>query len=308
MKIHLFYRIALLIVLTTMGICNTFANIMPESMIKEFAKSMEQAGNGLCSCYADHRTIVFEFSLSDNSYLKEMDKEKIANNLEDELAAMCATNFINVLYIIHYTDNAGNARTKYINLGVTDFLNYNKNKVLFSTKNHPKALGVNLTMTQPKGWTAEDGDGPHIIQKFTSSQGGNYTSYMIQMNPMPTFISKREAKEIFAGKDGYGIDLDEWTNNLFPKTQNVEIISTSEDVVGNYPAHRVEYKYILTKQGIKMNIYCVSWFIFYEDVFVTLYGNANTDDPKEMEMYSNLFNIITNNVHFYDQYYDINYE
>ena len=287
-------------------ICS-YATIMSESMIKEFAKALEQKGNGQYDCYADHRTLVFEFYLSDNSYLKEMDRDKIANNIEDELATMCATNFINVRYIVHYWDNAGNARVKQVNLGASDFLGFNGNKETFSTKSHPKAYGVNLTMTKPKGWTAEEGDGPHIVQKFIVKQGGNYTSYMIQMNEMPTFISKREARDIFSGKDGYGIDLDEWTNNLFPGMDNVVIISTSDDVVGNYPARRVEYKYTATKQGLTLNIYGVSWMIFYEDVYITLYGAANTDDPKEMKMFGNLFNLITTNVHFYDQYNDKNY-
>ena len=280
---------------------------MPESMINEFAKVLEKKGNGQYNCYADHRTLVYEFYLSDNSYLKEMDHDKIVKNLEDELATMCATNFINVRYIVHYWDNAGNARVKQVNLGASDFLGINGNKEIYSTKNHPKAYGVNLTMAKPKGWTAEEGDGPHIIQKFTVMQGGNYTSYMIQMNEMPTFISKREARDIFSGKDGYGIDLDEWTKDLFPGMQEVEIISTSDDVVGTYPARRVEYRYSTTRQGITLNIYGVVWMIFYEDVYITLYGAANTDDTKEMKMFGNLFNLITTNVHFYDQYNDKNY-
>ncbi len=299
-------KIILLVVFTFISFCS-FATIMSESMIKEFAKALEQRGNGQYDCYADHRTLVFEFYLSDNSYLKEMDREKIASNLEDELAAMCATNFINVRYIVHYYDNAGNARVKNVNLGASDFIGLNGNKELFSTKDHPKSYGVNLTMVKPKGWTAEEGDGPHIVQKFTVKQGGNYTSYMIQMNEIPTFVSKREAKEIFSGKDGYGIDLDEWTNNLFPGMDNVVIISTSDDVVGNYPARRVEYKYTATRQGLTITLYGVAWMIFYEDVYITLYGGANTDDPKEMKMFGNLFNLITTNVHFYDQYNDKNY-
>ena len=77
--------------------------------------------------------------------------------------------------------------------------------------------------------------------------------------------------------------------------------------MGNYPAHRVEYKYTAKKQGLTLNIYGVAWMIFYEDVYITLYGAANTGDPKEMKMFGNLFNLITTNVHFYDQYNDKNY-
>ena len=306
MRRRIIYKLVLLLIVI-IGPLYSYATIMSESMIKEFAKALEKKGNGQYDCYADHRTLVFEFYLSDNSYLKEMDRDKIANNLEDELASMCATNFINVRYIVHYWDNAGNARVKQVNLGASDFLGVNGNKEIYSTKNHPKAYGVNLTMVKPKGWIAEEGDGPHIVQKFTVKQGCNYTSYMIQMNEMPTFVSKREAKEIFSGKDGYGINLDEWTNNLFPGMDNVVIISTSDDVVGNYPARRVEYKYTATRQGLTITLYDVAWMIFYEDVYITLYGGANTDDPKEMKMFGNLFNLITTNVHFYDQYNDKNY-
>ena len=154
----------------------------------------------------------FEFFLFDDEYLDNFEKSKIIDNVEGELATLCATNFIDVKYIIHYINKVGNRSIKNVRLNYSDFLNLSGNtKEVYTTKDSPKGLGVNMTISKPKGWEAVDGDGPHIVQKFEVKQNGNYTCYLIQMNAMPTFISKKEAKEIMSGNPGYDIDWNEST-------------------------------------------------------------------------------------------------
>ena len=36
----------------------------------------------------------------------------------------------------------------------------------FSTEGHPKARGVNLTLSYPEGWLSVPGERPHMIQSF----------------------------------------------------------------------------------------------------------------------------------------------
>lgn len=288
---------------------SVYANIASEKDIKELAKGMARKSGGQFECYTDQRTLVFEFYLLDNSYLENFDKNKIIDNLETDIAALCATNFIDVKYIIHYTNKYGNEAVKNVRINSSDFLNLRgDSKMTYSTKDSPKGLGVNMTISKPKGWEAVDGDGPHIVQKFEVKQNGNYTCYLIQMNAMPTFISKKEAKEIMSGNPEYDIDWNNYINHIFPASaENSKTISVSDDIVGTYPAKKVEYSYQTSKMGLTMSIYGVGWMLFYEDVLISLNGCTTTNDKKEFNGFNALFSLITNSVHFFDIYNDTDY-
>ena len=301
-------KLVLIVLSSIISIC-AFANIASEKDIKDLAKGLEKKGNGQFMCYAEHRTIIFEFFLFDDEYLDNFEKSKIINNVEGELATLCATNFIDVKYIIHYINKVGNRSIKNVRLNYSDFLNLSGNtKEVYTTKDSPKGLGVNMTISKPKGWEAVDGDGPHIVQKFEVKQNGNYTCYLIQMNAMPTFISKKEAKEIMSGNPDYDIDWNNYINNIFPSSaENSKIISVSDDIVGTYPTKRIEYSYQAPKMGVTMSIYGVGWMLFYEDVLISLNGCTTSDDEKEFNGFNALFSLITNSVHFYDIYNDKDY-
>ena len=288
---------------------SVYANIASEKDIKELAKGIARKGGGQFECYADQRTLVFEFYLMDNSCLENFDKYKIIDNLETDIAALCATNFIDVKYVIHYTNKYGNEAIKNVQINSSDFLNLRGDyKRIYSTKDSPKGLGVNMTISKPKGWEAVDGDGPHIVQKFVVQQNRNYTCYLIQMNAMPTFISKKEAKEIISGNPEYGVEWNNYVENIFPvSAENSKIISVSDDIVGTYPAKKVEYSYQASKMGVTISIYGVGWMLFYEDVLISLNGCTTSDGKKEFNGFNALFSLITNSVHFYDIYNDKDY-
>lgn len=288
---------------------NCFAAILSESEIRVLATEMEKRSNGSFNAHVEGRTIVIETFLFDNSYIKNLTKENIANSFEDELVVLCATNFINVRYDVHYVDNAGNDRKKQVLLGLSDFLNYNSDmRERIYLKDHPKANGVNLSLVKPRGWTNKEGDGPHIVKNFEAIQRNNYTTYMVHTTSLPTFVSKREAQEAF---DAYSEDKNELRqllNDWFSTLPNVNILSERTELVGRYPAKRVEYTYAPTAQGITLKLYAVAWMIFYEDTLVTLVGTAMSDDKDEMQKYGILFDMITGSVRFFDQYTDNDYD
>jgi len=41
----------------------------------------------------------------------------------------------------------------------------------FSSKDHPKALGIDLTLQVPRSWKGQEGERPHIVQKWKSQYG-----------------------------------------------------------------------------------------------------------------------------------------
>lgn len=301
-------NIIVLLLLMALG-SNCFATILSESDIKTLASELEKRSNGQFNCHSEGRTLVFEMFILDNSYLKGLTNDKIVNSLEDELVVLCATNFIQVRYDIYYWDNAGNERKKKVDLGLSDFLNYNSDtRERISLKDHPKAKGVNLSLVKPRGWTNKEGDGPHIVKKFEAVQKNNYVTYMVHINSLPTFVSRQEAQEVFDDDSNQQEGLKELIDDWFNELPNVKILSERTELVGRYPAKRVEYTYKPTAQGVTFKLFAVSWIIFYEDTLVTLTGTSMSDDKDEMQRFGILFDMITGSVRFYDQYTDRDYE
>jgi hypothetical protein len=284
---------------------NCFAAILSESDIKVLATEIEQRSNGTFESHAEGRTIVIETFMFDNSYLKGLTKENIANSLEDELVVLCATNFINVRYDIHYIDNAGIERKKKVYLGLSDFLNYNSDtRERISLKDHPKSNGVNMSLLKPRGWIVQEGERPHIVQHFLSHD--KLTRYMIQINPMPTFISKRESKEWLDTEDV----VNGWiTEGLGSTACNIKILTMTNEVIDSYPAKKATISYSISRNGLDLDLFSAIWWIIYEDSLITLWGvktfPENEDEMKKCEL---LFSLITNNILFPDHYIDYSYE
>ena len=148
----------------------------------------------------------------------------------------------------------------------------------------------------------------HIVKKFEAVQKNNYVTYMVHINSLPTFVSRQEAQEVFDDDSNQQEGLKELIDDWFNELPNVKILSERTELVGRYPAKRVEYTYAPTAQGITLKLYAVAWMIFYEDTLVTLVGTAMSDDKDEMQKYGILFDMITGSVRFFDQYTDNDYD
>ena len=55
----------------------------------------------------------------------------------------------------------------------------------FNTKNHPKAKGINFTITYPESWSAREDQRPDIIQTFVSENGSGMETALIQTADIP---------------------------------------------------------------------------------------------------------------------------
>lgn len=131
---------------------------------------------------------------------------------------------------------------------------------------------------------------------------------MVHMNSLPTFVSRQEAQKVFDDDSNQQEGLKELIDDWFNELPNVKILSERTELVGRYPAKRVEYTYRPTAQGVTFELFAVSWIIFYEDTLVTLTGTSMSDDKDEMQRFGILFDMITGSVRFYDQYTDRDYE
>lgn len=67
--------------------------------------------------------------------------------------------------------------------------------VKYSTEGHPKASGVNLSISYPASWRKEEGERPHIVQKFMGDSIGGVTAMvMLQVQPIPGLKGGGEAE------------------------------------------------------------------------------------------------------------------
>jgi hypothetical protein len=191
-------------------------------------------------------------------------------------------------------------------LSPTDLLGFKgANKERISLLNHNKSRGVNISLLKPKGWIIEEGDRPHIVQKYINP--GRTTIYMVQINELPTFVSRNEV-ESELNDDSFGWN-EMISNEIFNSSSDVKIISMDNDLVDRYPAKSYTYTALVDMKGLKVSMFAKTWYVFYEDRLVILWGLTMFPEDKEEQIkFELLFDIITNQVQFPEQYIETSYE
>ena len=69
-------------------------------------------------------------------------------------------------------------------------------KTKYSTKGHPKAKGINISIEYPSSWQRSEGERPNIVQKFTSGASKNFTQCLILIKDQPYFMKLFSSKGI----------------------------------------------------------------------------------------------------------------
>jgi hypothetical protein len=76
-------------------------------------------------------------------------------------------------------------------------------RATWNSTGHPKARGIQLKISYPKTWAAEEDKRPHIAQMFTSEAGRGLELFMVLIKPLPEFpyedyvaLNKEEKKEV----------------------------------------------------------------------------------------------------------------
>ena len=71
------------------------------------------------------------------------------------------------------------------------------NKSKYSTKDHPKAKGINITVEYPSHWKLSEGERPNIVQKFSGDASDGITRmFLILIKDMPSEVSRMSAEDI----------------------------------------------------------------------------------------------------------------
>jgi hypothetical protein len=67
----------------------------------------------------------------------------------------------------------------------------------YSSKGHSKSTGVEVTLKYPVSWIRQEGDRPHIVQKWTSDAGHGSDILMLQIHRLPAVPTKAELADMF---------------------------------------------------------------------------------------------------------------
>jgi len=78
--------------------------------------------------------------------------------------------------------------TIFTQISLAQSTNSDDGYLTYSTENHPKANGLKITMKYPSDWEAEEGDRPHIVQKFISPS--RLSIFMIYVREIPGYVAK----------------------------------------------------------------------------------------------------------------------
>ena len=71
------------------------------------------------------------------------------------------------------------------------------NKLKYSTKYHPKAKGINITVEYPSHWKLSEGERPNIVQKFSGDASDGITRmFLILIKDIPSEASAMSTEDI----------------------------------------------------------------------------------------------------------------
>ena len=291
-------RVCLCIITIILSITCLDARIMSDRQILEFIRGMEQYNTfPNVSMRKDKRTIVLEAYDVNPEVAENATPAQLVSYHTDKIASIFSSNFISQRNIFHYTNKKGLPAIKVVEASPFDFLGLSDEAYRVSIKDYPRALGVNMEIPEPRGWKKSEGNNSHTVVQYMTGEGDNQVNFMVQIFALPTFFSRKEAKDLFSGNPEYGLTKEDLLGEL-----QGNIIDTREDLIGLYPALHVRFTKEIVILGQKIPVYTNMWYIIYEDRAVMIWGSAMNTTEFERGLYDILFQTMASSIRFPDQF------
>lgn len=162
----------------------------------------------------------------------------------------------------------------------------------FSTKGHPKAKGVVLTIKYPRSWEAQEGERPNVVQKFVSESGKGLETIMIIAKTLPSEIdSDSELKDLLS---------EHYLKDSLP--ENATFIRASSTKIENEPAAIMEYSMRGKRAEIEITLHVISLTFFQGRTMVVVQCGVSEPSSKESELptrldtFRPLFQLVMNSI------------
>lgn len=177
---------------------------------------------------------------------------------------------------------------------VKEFASGNQSK--YSTAGHPKSKGVNMVLSYPRSWLAQEGERPNIVQKFFSEHGKGLEGALIITKslgiPSGTVISETELKELFSPEE---------LKTMLPSGAN--FIQAKSTKIEGLPAGILEYTTREERAGLIIYTQVISYIFVYNNILIQFQclvstgTNSNQDMlALKMDKFRPLFGLMANSI------------
>lgn len=164
---------------------------------------------------------------------------------------------------------------------------------IYSTKGHPKAEGLEITLKYPATWRAEEADRPHIVQKFGIQRGtGRDTCTLIVGRPK-TRLSEKDIEALLS-EDAF--------DQYVP--EGGELLGGTSTSWDSLPALIVDVKLVQNQLGQKVVMYLRTYNTIYRNLWVQVHcGAADIEDSRALRdrfrrLSTSTFQLLANSVVF----------
>jgi len=188
---------------------------------------------------------------------------------------------------------------KYQQYPEKEFLDGFRNK--YESSASGKSQGIRFSIEYPKTWKSEDGNRPHIVQKFVSGRGKGFSIFMIGIHelslPTGVMITESDVDEILNPSD---------LKELLPA--GAEIMNYGKLTLEGFPGYWVNYKITRARAKNYVTTESASYFIYYKDKLIEFDGSAAVSvdnikiDGGGLNKYEKLFDLMINSFVLYNKY------
>jgi len=170
-------------------------------------------------------------------------------------------------------------------------------RVTYSTKNNPKAKGLEISLEYPISWKAEEGQRPNIVQKFTGFDDlKNPVQILLLIKDIPINekIPQNKREILNTIKD-------------IVNTSGGSYIESGSTKIENEDAYWVIFNQITERANLRLRAKILMYIFFYNNKYIhfqCIIGGITSDSTidKRFKDYIPVFQLIMNSIIFTDKW------
>lgn len=170
----------------------------------------------------------------------------------------------------------------------------------FSTLGHPKSHGINMVISYPNTWLAQEGERSHVVQKIFSEGGRGLEGILITVKkltpPLGITVTENDIKELFTTAS---------LKTLIPA--GAKFIDAKSTTLKDMPAGIVEYSYFSEREGKRFDSQAIMYNFVRSNTLVQLHfivstGTSSSSEilARKMDKFRPIFSLVTSNIYFAD--------
>ncbi|MBP9673802.1 MAG: hypothetical protein KBD63_01795 [Bacteriovoracaceae bacterium] len=142
---------------------------------------------------------------------------------------------------------------------------------------HTKAPDIDIEFKIPASWEAQEGDRPHVVKKYKSSQLKDGLQLIVIANQLPNQMKEVDPNEFF-NKD----TLSEISKEMIP--QGAELVSQDLVKVDGELAGMLEYKVATNRVGIDVGMHTVNYFFIDNGNLISMQFSSGSNNTQNASL------------------------